>query len=204
MTKLNIVDLQILFLGIKGNGKFDAKDIEESDLKKLGVGRILDQLASLKERNLIEMNKDGSFSVTNIAKHILWNKQIPLWIKILRILEIKPQNLEKISSLLLLLPEQVHTEIEDLRKRQLVLMSPLRNELGIVKMYEILPEGIEQLKNVQSKGFQNKPDIAKPQIEIWSIIEETIEEIKVLEGISKEKKEALILKILQIKDKLEI
>jgi hypothetical protein len=48
-------------LGIKGNGRFNEKDIEQSELKKLGVGRILDQLASLKERkdkiifNLLEI-----------------------------------------------------------------------------------------------------------------------------------------------------
>ena len=203
MIKLNMIDLQILYLGIKKDGRFDEKDIEQSDLKKLGVGRILDQLASLKDRNLIEMNKDGSFSVTSIARHILWDNQIPLWIKILRILEIKSQGIDKISYYLRLSQDIVQSEIEDLRKRQLVLMSPLRNEIGIVKMYEILPDGIEQIKKAQS-GAQNKPEVAKPQIEIWSIIEKTIEEIKGLQGISEEKKDKIISNILQIKGKLEI
>ncbi len=204
MIKLTLVDLQILYLGIKGNGRFDEKDIEQSDLKKLGVGRVLDQLASLKERSLIEMNNDGSFFVTSMARHILWDNQIPLWIKILRILEIKSHGIEKISSFLLLSQDQIQNEIEDLRKRQLVLMSPLRIETGIVKMYEILPEGIEQIKKAQSEGFQNKTGITKPPIEIGSIIEETVEEIKGLDGISEEKKEKIIFKLLQIKDKLEI
>ena len=204
MSELNISDLQILHLGIKRDGRFDENDIEKSDLKKLGVGRILDQLASLKERNLITLNKDGSFSVTNVARHILWDNQIPLWIKILRILEIKSQDIEKISSFLLSSPDKILPEIEDLRKKQLVLMSPLRNENGIVKMYEILSEGIELIKKVQSEGIQNKPETAKPQIEVWSIIEETIEEIKGLQEISEDKKNKIISKILQIKDKLEI
>ena len=204
MTKLNWTDLQILYLGIKGNGKFNENDIEESDLKKLGVGRILDQLASLKERNLVEMNKDGSFSITNVASHILWDDQIPLWIKILRILEIKSLDLAKISSFLLLLPEKVNLEIEDLRKKQFVLMLPLRKELGIVKMFEILPEGIEKLKIAQSEGLQNKPKVSKPKLEIFSIIEETIEEIKMLDGISNDRKKLLVANILKIKEKLEI
>ena len=204
MTKLTILDLQILYLGIKGDGRFDENNIEESDLKKIGVGRILDQLASLKERNLIEMNTDGSFSVTSMARHILWDTQIPMWIKILRILEIKSYDIEKISSFLLLSHEQIQNEIEDLRKRHLVLMSPLRNETGIVKMYEILPEGIEQIKKAQSEGFQNKPETTKPQIEIWSIIEKIVEEIKGLDGISEMKKEEIISNLLQIKEKLEI
>ncbi len=204
MTKLSIVDLQILYLGIKGNGRFDEKDIDQSELKRLGVGRILDQLASLKERKLIDLNADGSFSLTSMARHILWDSQIPMWIKILRILEIKSQSLEKISSFLLLSKDLIQNEIEDLRKRQLVLMSPFRNETGLVKMYEILPEGIEQIKKAQSEGVQNKPEIKKPQIEIWSIIEETIEEVRGLEGISEEKKDDIISNLLKIKDKLEV
>ena len=204
MTKLSIVDLQILYLGIKGNGRFDEKDIDQSELKRLGVGRILDQLASLKERKLIDLNADGSFSITSVARHILWDSQIPMWIKILRILEIKSQSLEKISSFLLLSKDLIQNEIEDLRKRQLVLMSPFRNETGLVKIYEILPEGIEQIKKAQSEGVQNKPEIKKPQIEIWSIIEETIEEVRGLEGISDEKKDDIISNLLKIKDKLQV
>jgi len=204
MTKLSIVDLQILYLGIKGNGRFDEKDIDQSELKRLGVGRILDQLASLKERKLIDLNADGSFSITSVARHILWDSQIPMWIKILRILEIKSQSLEKISSFLLLSKDLIQNEIEDLRKRQLVLMSPFRNETGLVKIYEILPEGIEQIKKAQSEGVQNKPEIKKPQIEIRSIIEETIDQVRGLEGISEEKKDDIISNLLKIKDKLEI
>jgi hypothetical protein len=199
-----MVDLQILYLGIMKDGRFDEKDIEKSDLKKLGVGRILDQLASLKERNLIEMNKDCSFSVTSIARHILWDNQIPLWIKILRILEIKSQDIDKIASFLLLSKIQIQNELEDLRKRQLVLMSPFRIEAGVVKMYEVLPNGIEQMKKATSEGIQNKPEIAKSKTEIWSIIEETIDEIQGLQEISEERKSKIIFKILQIKNKLEI
>ncbi len=204
MTKLSMIDLQILYLGIKGNGRFDEKDIDQSELKRFGVGRILDQLASLKERRLIDLNNDGSFSLTNMARHILWDNQIPMWIKILRILEIKSQSLEKISSFLLLPQDQIQNEIEDLRKRQLVLMSPFRNETGLVKMYEILPEGIEQIKKARSEGVQNKPEIKKPQMEIWSIIEETIEEVKGLQGISGKKKDDIISNLLKIKGKLEV
>ena len=204
MTKLNFVDLQILILGIKKEGRFDEQDIEDSDLKKLGVGKILDQLGSLKERNLIDMNRDGSFVVTNIARHILWDSKIPLWIKILRILEIRSMELEKISSFLLLLPEKILTEIDDLRKRQLVLMSPLRMEERIIKMYEILPDGIEQIKIASSNSFKNKPEVREQQIEILSILDEIIQEIKSLNEIPDEKKDKIVSNILKVKEKLEI
>ena len=85
MTKLGVVDLEILHLGIKGSGNFNEKDIENSELKRLGVGKILDSLASLKDRKLIDLNRDGSFSITDLAKHTLWSDQIPTWVKILRV-----------------------------------------------------------------------------------------------------------------------
>ena len=204
MTKLTMVDLKILFLGISKDGNFDEKDIEKSDLKNLGIGRILDQLGSLKERNLIETNKDGSFSITKSAKHILWDEKIPLWVRILRVLEIKSQNVETITSFLLVPQDKIKEEIEDLRKRHLVLMSPLRNETKLEKFYEILPEGIELIKKSQSEGFENLPEIKNPKIEIFSMLDQTIKEIKSLEEIPDDKKERILSKILKIKERLEI
>ena len=204
LVKLNFIDLQILYLGEANKGRFDETDIENSDLKNLGVGRILDHLASLKDRKLLEMHQNGSFSISGIAKHTLWDSQIPLWVRILRILEIKSMNLEKLASFLFLTSKEVLLELEDLRRNQLVLMAPLRTERGIEKMYEILPEGIKQIEKGQFKSYLSKQEFSKPPGEILSLIEEIIREIKKSEGISKENKEKIISKILRIKDKLEI
>ena len=204
MTKLTMVDLKILFLGISNNGRFNEKDIENSDLKNLGVGRILDQLGSLKEKNLIEINEDRSFSITKSAKHILWDPKIPLWVRILRVLEIKSQNIETVSSFLLVPQEKIKEGIEALRKRNLVLMAPLRNETKLEKFYEILPEGIELIEKAQSEGFQNQPEMKNSQMEIFSIIDQTIKEIKYLVEIPEDKKERIISNLLKIKDRLEI
>lgn len=204
MTKLTMVDLKILFLGINKDGSFDENDIEKSDLKKLGVGRILDQLASLKERGLIEMNSNGSFSITNSGKNILWDDQIPLWLKILRILEIKSQNTATIASFLLASLDKVNEEIEDLRKRHLVLMSPLRNEIGLEKFYEILPEGIETIEKSQKGEFKDKPQIKNSQVEILPILDETIKQIQGMQEISSDKKQNIVSNLLKIKEKLEI
>jgi predicted transcriptional regulator len=142
MTKLGLIDLEMLFLGIKNNGTFNEKDIENSELKRLGVGRILDSLASLKDRKMITLNSDGSFSITDLAKYTLWSDQIPTWVKILRLLEIKSFDMDSISNFLRKPESELIEEIEKLREKQLILMSPLRQESKIIKMYEILPEGI--------------------------------------------------------------
>ena len=202
MTKLSMVDFQILFLGIRNQGNFDESDIEKSDLKKLGVGRILDQLATLKDRKLIVMNEDKSFSITKTGRHILWDDKIPLWVRILRILEIKSQKIETIGLFLLENPDKITQEIEDLRKRNLVLMSPLRSEHGLQKFYEILPEGIEILENIRFGIYPKKPEIKDSQKEIVLILEEIIKEIKENKDISNEKQITIISKLTQIKEKL--
>lgn len=203
MTKLGLIDLQILHLGIKGNGNFNEKDIENSELKRLGVGRILDALASLKDRKLINLNSDGSFFITDLAKHTLWDEQIPTWVKILRLLEIKSCSSEMISDFLKKPETKLIDEIEKLRKNQLILMSPLRQESKIIKMYEILPEGIEKIKKIEETGFQN--DILeekKPKIEIFELIEQIRKEIS--EDPEFNNKKSIILKLDQIKEKLKI
>ena len=86
MTKLGSVDLEIIHLGISKKGPFNETDLARSNLKHLGVGRMLDSLASLKDRKLLEMNPDGSFAVTDLARHILWDKKIPTKVRILRLL----------------------------------------------------------------------------------------------------------------------
>lgn len=203
MTKLGLIDLQILHLGIKGDGNFNEKDIENSELKRLGVGRILDALASLKDRRLINLNSDGSFFITDLAKHTLWDEQIPTWVKILRLLEIKSCSSEMISDFLKKPENKLIDEIEKLRKNQLILMSPLRQESKIIKMYEILPEGIEKIKKIEETGFQNDTlEEKKPRIEIFELIDQIRKEIS--EEPEFNNKKSIILKLDQIKEKLKI
>jgi|SRR3989338_10674145 len=197
-----VIDLEILHLGIKRSGSFNEKDIENSELKRLGVGRILDSLASLKDRRLIDLNKDGSFSITDLAKHTLWSEQIPTWIKILRLLEIKSCSIEMISDFLKKSEIELIDEIEKLRKNQLILMSPLRQESKIIKMYEIIPEGIEKIKKIEEAGFQNYTlEEKKPKTEILELIDGIIKEIS---EWSEFNKKDVISKLNEIKEKLKI
>jgi len=202
MTKLGLIDLEILFLGIKNNGTFNEKDIENSNLKRLGVGRVLDLLASLKDRKLLTLNNDGTFSITDLAKFILWGERIPLEVKILRLLEIKPLDIESISNFLRKPENEVTDEIEKLRKKQLVLMSTLRQESKLIKMYEILPEGIEEIKKIEEGRYHRNLE-EKNLKEIVEMINELIEEVN--GGLKLEnKKEHIILKLSKIKEKLNL
>ena len=203
MRKLGTIDLEILNLAIKENGTFDENDLEKSKLKRLGVGKILDTLASLKDRKLISLNENGSFSITELARNILWNNNIPTWAKILRLLQIKSCREDDIIKILRISEEEISKDIERLRKNQFVLMAPQRQEEKINKVYEILSEGIVRIDKTDVEGFENIKFEESKSIEILSVIDKVIKEIQDLE-IDKIKKDTIINKLSNLKIKLEI
>ena len=204
MRKLGTIDLEILHLAVNENGTFNENNLENSKLKRLGVGKILDSLATLKDRKMLSLNKDGSFSITGLAREILWSENIPTWAKILRLLQIKSCNIDQIEDILKISRNELAEDIEKLRKNQFVLMAPQRIEEKIIKVYEILPEGVEEIDKTESEGFNNVNfGEIKPEIEILSIVDEVIKEIQdsQLEEI---KKNTIIKKLSKLKSKLEI
>jgi hypothetical protein len=95
-------------------------------------------------------------------------------------------------------------EIEELRKNQLILMSPQRQEDKLIKIYEILPEGVQEIDKTETQGFnKNKFKKVKPRQEISEMLDVVIKEINVLK-ITQDEKEKIVNKIFNIKDKLEV
>ncbi|MGI9567840.1 MAG: hypothetical protein ACR2LL_12620 [Nitrosopumilus sp.] len=205
MRRLGTIDLEILHLAIREKGSFNENHLENSELKRLGVGRILDSLASLKDRKMLSLNGDGSFSITKLAQDILWSNDIPVWAKILRLLQIKSCSIAQITDILRMPEEELTEEIEDLRKNQFILMSPQRQEERLVKIYEILPEGIERIDKTETEGFNDsfKAKGSKSEIEILGLIDEITKEIQSYE-LEQSKKDSTIKMINKLKDKLGI
>ena len=204
MRKLGTIDLEILHLAINENGTFNENNLENSKLKRLGVGKILDSLATLKDRKMLSLNKDGSFSITELAREILWSENIPVWAKILRLLQIKSCSINQIEDILKISRNEFVEDIEKLRKNQFVLMSPQRIEEKIIKVYEILPEGVEEIDKTESEGFNNVNfGEIKSEIEILSIVDEVIKEIQDSQ-LEEMKKNTIIKKLSKLKSKLEI
>lgn len=204
MRKLGTIDLEILDLAIKTNGTFNENNIENSELKRLGVGRILDALASLKDRKFISLNENGSFSITDVAREILWSQKIPTWAKILRLLQIKSCSVNEITSILEITEKELLEDLEKLRKNQFILMSPQRQNEKIVKIYEILQEGIEKINSTETEGFDEIDTVElKSEIEIISLLEDIKKEIQDSE-INQTTKDAILKKISKIRERLEI
>ena len=204
MKKLGTIDLEILQLAINENGTFNENNLEKSKLKRFGVGKLLDSLASLKDRKLLLLNKDGSFSITDIAKEILWSKSIPIWARILRLLQIKSCSIEQIIEIITISKNELYENLETLRKHQFVIMLPQRQEEKIIKVYEIQSEGIEKINSTEKEGFENiKFNESGKNLEILTSIDEIVNEIKKIETSQLEKEE-IIKKLLKLKDNLEI
>lgn len=204
MRKLGTIDLEILHLAMNVKGTFNENNLENSELKRLGVGKLLDSLATLKDRKMISLNNDGSFSITELAREILWSENIPTWAKILRLLQIKSCNIGQIEDILKISRNELVEDIEKLRKNQFVLMSPQRIEDKIIKVFEILPEGIEEIDKTETEGF-DKTEFGevKQEVEIFSSIELIIKEIQDTQ-LEKTKKDSIIEKLAKLKEKLEI
>ena len=204
MRKLGTIDLEILHLAINENGTFDENNLENSKLKRLGVGKILDALATLKDRKMISLNNNGSFSITEMAREILWSKNVPKWAKVLRLLQIKSCNMEEISDILKISKTELFEEVEKLRKSQFVLMSPQRQEEKLVKVFEILPEGIDEIDKTETEGF-DKIQFGEQHSEVGILnkIDEIVKEIESTQ-IEQRKKDSIIKKLSELKERLEI
>jgi hypothetical protein len=71
-------------------------------------------------------------------------------------------------------------------------------------MYEILPEGIEEIKKIEEFGFQNRELEGKnPKKEIFELINELMEEINNELDLN-DKKKYMILKLDKIKKILNL
>jgi len=95
-------------------------------------------------------------------------------------------------------------ELEELRKNEFVLMSPQRQDDKLIKMYEILPEGIEEIDKTDTQGF-NKSNFRKSKLNggITEIINEIQNEIQ-KSSISEHEKNKIIEKVKDLRNRLEI
>ena len=98
----------------------------------------------------------------------------------------------------------IMTEIEKLRKEQMILMSPQRKDEKLIKMYEILPEGIQEIDKTDTQGF-NKSNFRKVTLNggIIEIINQIQNEIQ-KSNITEHDKNKIIEKVKDLKNRLEI
>ena len=112
--------------------------------------------------------------------------------------------MNQIADILGVPEDKLIDDIERLRKSQMILMSPQRQEEKIVKVYEILPEGIEEIDKTETEGFDYPAfGKVKSEVEILSLIDQVIKEVQDSQ-IEQPKKDSVTGKLSKVKDKLDI
>jgi len=202
MRLLGTIDLEILHVAVANGGTINESHMEDSQLKRLGVGRILDALASLRDRDMLVLNRDGSFLMTDAARNTLWNDGIPLWARILRLLEVRPCSPVEISTILQV---QEHDEtyglLDELQKRRFIMITPQIRDGRPEKIYEILPDGIDRLAKSEGAGLSvarmpSGPSVLGTIDDISGMIEES-------QTLSSEEKRIIGGKISGLRSMLE-
>lgn len=174
LPNIGSLDLEFLYMGFQNGGTFDEGDIEESSLVRLGVGRTLDHIASLRERKLVSQNKDGSFTITDKARKMLWDNNTPLWLRVLRVLQAKTCSEDDIQRYLKADKDLLYTEMENMRKDHLIMMSPQRTQNRLEKIFEIMPEGTDKLDVEDKKANHARHYTPKGTLDTLSDIEEIV------------------------------
>ena len=183
--KIDHVDLAFLHLAVSKNGKFNEQDIAGSELAYLGVGRTLDRLAALKEKNLIKL--DGVyFSITDLARELFWGKDTPIQTRLLRLLQIKSFEESEIIKYLLEPHEKIVESIEESRKKGFLIFTTIKKDERVFRVCELTPEGNDHIL-VQSLDAKSQLQKALQDISV-KIERADLDEVKIKEILEKIKK----------------
>jgi len=193
LSDFDYIDLEILYRAKKSKNGIKPENISKPDVFTPGIWELADKFATLQERNLLSKNEEGLFKITKAGINTFWNIESPLWMNLLKLLRIKPLIDTECAMYLDEPIPGVQQALEMIRKKGYIIMSPLRKEKKLLKMYEILSEGIEQLKTASGHNSL----IAKPGDKLivefeggegilYEIIDDLVNPLKMIKTLSKE------------------
>jgi len=187
------MDLEILYQAKKSKNGITPEAISKQDVFTPGVWELVDKFATLQEKNLITKNKEGLFVLTKNGMNTFWDIESPLWLNLLKLLRIKPFSDTECAMYLEEPIPAVQQTLDMIRKKGYVLMAPLRKEEKLLKMYEILPEGVEQLSKSKKSGlsFVKSGDKLVVELEdgegiLYEIIDDLVNPLRMVKTLSKD------------------
>ncbi|MCH7968070.1 MAG: hypothetical protein IH841_02290 [Thaumarchaeota archaeon] len=153
MSELDYMDLEILYQAKKSKNGISPEAVSQQDVFTPGIWELVDKFASMQEKNLLTKNKEGLFVLTKNGINTFWDIESPLWLNLLKLLRVKPlADIECARYLEEYIPA-VQQALEMIRKKGYIMMSQLRKEEKLLKMFEILPEGVEQITKLKKKDM---------------------------------------------------
>ncbi len=193
MYDFDYIDLQILYQAKKSKNGISPENISQPDVFTPGIWELADKFATLQERNLLSKNEEGIFQITKAGMNTFWNIESPLWMNLLKLLRIKPLSDAECAMYLEEPIPAVQQALEMIREKGYVMMSSLRKEKKLLKMFEILPEGIEQLKTagkynllIAKLGDKLVVELENGEGILYEIIDDLVNPLKTIKTLSKE------------------
>ncbi|MEE8179012.1 MAG: hypothetical protein V3T63_03465 [Nitrosopumilaceae archaeon] len=187
------MDLEILYQAKKSKNGITPEAISKQDVFTPGVWELVDKFATLQEKNLITKKKEGLFVLTKKGMNTFWDIESPLWLNLLKLLRIKPFSDTECAMYLEEPIPAVQQALDMIRKKEYVLMAPLRKEEKLLKMFEIMPEGVEQLSKSRKSGFSFVKSGDKLVVELedgngilYEIINDLVNPLRMVKTLSKD------------------
>jgi len=186
------MDLEILYQAKSKNG-ISPEAVSQQDVFTPGIWELVDKFASLQEKNLLTKNKEGLFVLTKNGINTFWDIESPLWLNLLKLLRVKPLADTECARYLEEYIPAVQQALEMIRKKGYIMMSQLRKEEKLLKMFEILPEGVEQITKLRKKGMFVVKSGDKLVVELddgdgilYEIIEDLVNPLRMVKTLSKD------------------
>ncbi len=187
------MDLEILYQAKKSKNGISPEAVSQQDVFTPGIWELVDKFASLQEKNLLTKNKEGLFVLTKNGINTFWDIESPLWLNLLKLLRVKPLADTECARYLEEYIPAVQQALEMIRKKGYVMMSQLRKEEKLLKMFEILPEGVEQITKLRKKGMFVVKSGDKLVVELddgdgilYEIIDDLVNPLRMVKTLSKD------------------
>jgi len=193
MSNLDYMDLEILYQAKKSKNGINPEAVNQQDVFTPGVWELVDIFATLQEKNFLTKNKEGLFELTKKGMNTFWHIESPLWLNLLKLLRIKPFSDTECAMYLEEPIPAVQQALDMIRKKGYVLMSPLWKDKKLLKMYEILSEGIEQLSKskkgdmyVVKYGDKLVVELEDGEGILYEIIDDLVNPLRMVKTLSKD------------------
>ena len=195
MTSVNFdyIDLEILYQAKKSKNGISPENISQQDVFTPGIWELVDKFATLQEKNLLTKNKEGLFVLTKTGMSTFWHMESPLWLNLLKLLRVKSFSDTECAMYLEEYIPAVQQALEMIRKKGYVMMSQLRKEDKLLKMFEILPEGIEQLTKIKKSrlsvvipGDKLIVELDNGEGILYEIIDDLVNPLRMVKTLSKD------------------
>ncbi len=187
------MDLEILYQAKKSKNGINPEDVSQQDVFTPSIWELVDKLAALQEKNLLTKNKEGLFELTKKGMNTFWYIESPLWMNLLKLLRVRPFSDTQCAMYLGEPIPAVQQALDMIRKKNYVLMSQLRKDEKLLKMYEILPDGIEELSKSKKAGtsFVKSGDKLVVELEggegiLYEIIDDLVNPLRMIKTLSKD------------------